>query len=423
MTVTFTTATVGTASVGASAPAVAGGGTVASKGVDTLALLAELVKLAETFQAQHPRGLAGVSDANGAPALGALAALVQAFSPDDMALALQGLRSKTQEGQLKTAQDGINITKVKLDAASAESLKKVEDWIAQSKEAAAKEKAAQIAGMAGSIAGFIAAVIAAVAAIALTVVTFGAAGPLAAAVLIGVVAMATIGLGAASVSLASNIRVSQGGEPINLAQMCMEAITASLISNGMSKDEAAKAGKVLSGLVGMMTMAFLVDPGFGAQMVTGISEMMGADAQQAAIIQAVFTAITAITVMVVMCVATGGAAISSAISGIAKTISAAGAIAQAAASAVSGVAGITQGSFNIAAAYDTRAADTIMADKERMSVFIAKFQQQMEEGREELKKVIEEIMEGMNLVSQMINSSAQNRSQIASNLSAKGPTI
>ena len=41
----------------------------------------------------------------------------------------------------------------------------------------------------------------------------------------------------------------------------------------------------------------------------------------------------------------------------------------------------------------------------------------------EIKKVLDQIMEGMNIVSQMINGAAQSRSQISANLAGKSQTI
>ncbi|MNW19730.1 hypothetical protein D3C71_2198490 [compost metagenome] len=54
---------------------------------------------------------------------------------------------------------------------------------------------------------------------------------------------------------------------------------------------------------------------------------------------------------------------------------------------------------------------------------IAKLQQQMEGDREDIKKVMDEIMEGMNIVSQMITSAHENRSQISARMTGKGMTI
>ena len=57
-----------------------------------------------------------------------------------------------------------------------------------------------------------------------------------------------------------------------------------------------------------------------------------------------------------------------------------------------------------------------IADKKVISALIVKLQKDMEDGKDEIKKVIDEIMESITLVSQMINSGAQNRAQIISNM-------
>ncbi len=79
--------------------------------------------------------------------------------------------------------------------------------------------------------------------------------------------------------------------------------------------------------------------------------------------------------------------------------------------------------MNVAIAHDKRDAEVIQADKKKIDAIIAKLQQQMEENREELKKVMDEMMEGMNIVTQMINAAGQSRAQISSNLTGKSQTI
>jgi hypothetical protein len=189
------------------------------------------------------------------------------------------------------------------------------------------------------------------------------------------------------------------------------------------KDKAEQAGKMMSGMIGLLSGAVLVDPAFAGQAFGGFAELVGADAMQAAIVTGVFTAVATIAVAAVMIIASGGTNAGAAIDGIAKTVMTAAKIGQAVAGITSGAAAVAQGGIGIAQAYDERDAATIQADKKLVDAIIAKLQKQMEEDREQIKKVMEEMMEGMNIVSQMIAGAAQSRSQITSNLAGKGQTI
>ncbi len=134
-------------------------------------------------------------------------------------------------------------------------------------------------------------------------------------------------------------------------------------------------------------------------------------------------ALMATVVAGVAAVATGGAAAGDAVNGIAKTVGTAAKIGQAVAGITAGATAVARGGVQIAKAHDERDAALAQADKKTIDGVIAKLQQQMEDDRAQMKKVLDEIMQGANLVSQMINAAGDSRTQIAAHLNGKGQMI
>ena len=380
--------------------------------VDSVKMMGELGKMAATLQATSPQGTSGVSNANGAPSIGGVQIN---FSPEDLAAALVVLQGKTQEAQLTTAKEGLSTNKKKLEEKNAQAMEKINKWIEDCQKAAAKEKSAGIFGWITKIAGFIAAAIAVVVAAVATVASAGAASPL--------LALAVIGLVGATISLASQISQAAGGPALELSTLLSKLCTKMLVGMGVPEEKAEQAGKMMSGLMGLMSGAVLVDPAFAGQAFGGFAELVGADATQAAIVSGVFTAVATIAIAVVMIVASGGTNVASAVEGISKTVLTGARIAQAAAGITGGVGAVAQGALNVGKAYDERSAATAQADKKLIDAMIMKLQKSMEDDREDVKKVIQEMMDGLNIVSQMIAGASNSRLQIASNLTGKGQTI
>ena len=385
-------------------------------GIDSATLLAEFQRLAATMSTQSPSGggVPGVSTSNGAPMIDG----VQVdFSAEDMAAALLVLQGKTQEAQLSTAKEGLMTSKKKLEDKNQQAMNKINEWIKKCEEAAAKEKAAGIFGWLVKIFSVLAAAIAVAVAAVATVASGGAAAPL--------LAMAIMAMVGAVMSLASQISQSAGGPPLELSTLMAKLCTKILEAFGVPKEDAEKFGKTMSGMAALVCPAVLImDPGFAGNLVGGFAEICGADKDQAAIVSAVVTAVAAIAVTIAMIVATGGMGAAAAVEGISKTIMTAGQIGQAVAGVASGASTITQGALNISKAGDEKAAGNIQADKKMIDAMIAKLQKMMEDDREEIKKVMQEIMDGIGIVTKMIAAAGDSRSQIAHNLSAgKAQTI
>lgn len=342
----------------------------------TLQEIATLAGTLKTLNAPANSGGNTITNASGAPQLDGVTVN---FSAEDMAAMLLVLQSKTQEAQLSTAKEGLNTNKKKLEDQNQRSMDKINDWIKKCEEQSAKEKAGGILNWFQKIFTAVAAAFAVVAAAVATVATGGAAAPL--------LALAVLSLASSAVSIASEVDKANGGKGFDHVTEWMDP--GSLIGKGMG--ELAKA--------------------------------FGADDQQAAIVSATFAVAATIAIMAVSVALTGGASASSQIGQMQKTILTAARVGQAVAGIVGGATQVAKGGVDIAIAHDQRDATLIQADKKKIDAIIAKLQKQMEEDREDIKKVLDEMMEGMNIVSKMINSAGESRAQISSNLSGKTQTI
>lgn len=348
--------------------------------LDPAQVLQEISNLAATLQASQATGSNGVgsggnsiTNANGAPQIDGVSLN---FSAEDMAAALVALQSKTQEAQANTAKQGIETSKKKLEDQNQRAMDKIKDWIKKCEEQSAKEKAGGILGWFKRIFTAIAAAFAVVAAAIATAATGGAAAP--------VLALAVLALASSVVDIASGI-------------------------------DKARGGKGFDHVLQYMDPGSLIGKGFGE-----LAKACGASDEQAAIVSATFAAVATIAIAVACVVITGGASVSDATQ---KFILAGARVGQAVAGIADGATQIAKGGVDIAVAADQKSADLIQADKKGIDAAIAKLQKQMEEGREDLKKVLDEMMEGMNIVSQMINAAGQSRAQLSANLASSKSLI
>lgn len=324
-----------------------------------------------------------ITNANGAPQLGAI---TLNFSPEDLAAALSVLQGKTQDAQMATAKEGLNTNSKKIEDQKQRNLDKIKEWTDKCKSADAKAKAGGILGWFKKIFTVVAAVFAVAAATIVTGVSAGAGAAL--------LALAVLGLASAVTGLASDIAKATGHKGFDHVLQWMDP--AALFGKGMS--ELAKA--------------------------------FGANETQAAIVATTFAIAGTIAILIASVALSGGSNVSSSIEklsqatqkmvGLALNVSRVG---QSVAGVAGGVTDVAQGSVNIVVAQDRRDASNIQADKKNIDAVIAKLQQQMEGDREDIKKVMDEIMEGMNIVSQMITSAHENRSQISARMTGKGMTI
>lgn len=376
---------------------------------NSVAMTQQMADMAKTLTTPPPGGTPGVTTNNGAPQLDGVT--IQ-FSPEDLAAALQVLQGKTADAQLKTAKEGLEGNRIKQQHAHAEAMKKIQEAIKAAEEASAKEKASGILGWIGKIAAFIAAVIGVVVAGALTAISGGAAAPL--------LAVATIGLVAATLTLASAISQAAGGPALEPSAWMPKLISSALQGMGVDKEKADAAGKMVSGVIGLATGLAVVDPALAGNTLEGFVKLVGGSDQAAAITGAVTTAIFGIGVAIALAVASGGTNIAGS---TAQTIKMVSAIVTGGINVAAGAAAVSAGGLNIAKAVDENRMNLAMADKKTFDAAIMKIAKNMEEDREELKKVIQQIQDGLQIVSQMMSAGAQNRDQISKNMAGKGSMI
>ena len=353
------------------------------------------------------------------------------FSAEDMALILTGIKNKTSEVQILNAKEGLTITKKKMDDLNANALDKIKTMIEAAEKTAKADKANLIMGWLGKVGGFLGAVLGVVLATAATIGTGGAAAPL--------LVLAAAGMVGATFALAGQISTATGGPPLDLASLAKLVVSKILNAaiDGMADAKGLKGSdraafkesnekfvtgfsQIIAGVAACSSLAVMAtEPALIGNMVGGIAMLAGADEAKVAIIAASSTAATALVVAactVVIAVATGGAAAGAAISGAMRAVTAVGQVVQAGMAIAQGALSISQGGVSIVKAKEQHKGDMAMVDKKTISAILVKLQKEMEEGKDEIKKVIDEIMESINLVSQMINSGAQNRAQINSNM-------
>lgn len=349
-------------------------------GLDTAALLKDITDVTALLNASGVSGKAGatggkgdgITNNNGAPAIDGVNLN---FSAEDLAAMLVALQSKTQEAQLKTAKEGIATNAKKMEDQNQQALTKIKDAAKKMEEASAKQKAGGILGWFKKIFTAVAAAFAVVAAAIATVATGGAAAPL--------LALAVLGLASSVVDIASAIDKERGGKGFDHVLQWMDPSS-------------------------------LIGKGFGE-----LAKAMGADEQQVAIVSATFAVVATIAIMVASVALTGGASTVSQLGDISKTILTASRIGQAVAGVATGATQAAKGGVDIAVAKDEKDVSLLQADKKSIDAILAKLQKQMEDQREDVKKVMDEMMEGMTAVSKMINAASESRSQLSANIASK----
>lgn len=355
--------------------------------------------------AQSP-GAALISNANGAPAIGNVT--VQ-FSAEDMAAVLLTLQGKTQDAQLRTAKEGLGVSRLKMEQQHKKSMEKIDQWIKKCESAASKSKIGKIFGWVSKIATFLASAIATAALAVATPFSAGATAPL--------LALSVISLVGSTMSLASAISQAAGGPSLEISSLMTKACSAFLKMVGVPEDKLEAASRVMAGAIGLAAGAtILADSQVLGNLAAGITQLSTNNETTAMIMGAVFSALAGIATAVFTTVATGGAGGAKAVSELTRSIPQAAKVAQHATGAIAGASSLVSGGLNVAVSFDEHAAATAQVDRQKFAALIAKLQAQMEEDHEEIKKVVQQIQEGYSVVSQMIASAGQSRSQITANL-------
>jgi len=383
-------------------------GQVQAGTIDPSKLMGELLKALQTTEGPDSKNVDGRKGPPGAPGL---EPPVNDFSADQLSLILAALNTKSQDAQMKTAKEGLEISKLQKDEMHKKAIEKIEEAARKAAEAASKNKLGSIFGWIGKIAAFVAAVVATVAAAVATVATGGAAAPL--------LALAVMGLVATGMDLANHIsqNMTPPGPEISMSKFMTDFATVILTDVcGMSKEDAKKFAPILA-----CVMATIVSPGAAAILApdlygnaaAAIAVAAGMNPDDAKWLAMAVTLAVTLVVAVAMVVASGGMNLAGS---AAKTAQMVGKITQAVGQGVSGVTNVAQGAIKIDAAHSTRDAELARASKKEFDAMIMVLAKQMEEEKERIKELLENLDQGMTMVSQMIASAGDTRLQQVKNI-------
>lgn len=333
----------------------------------------EVVTFSKDFQASFNQKTGNIiCNENGAPQLDDI---IISFSAEDMAAALLVLQNKTQQAQITTAQEGLKISKKKLEDQNQRAIEKIQEWTKKCQDAASKQKAHGIFGWIKKIASAVASLVGVVCAAIATVATGGAAAPL--------LALALLSFTSSCLSIASEI-------------------------------DKARGGKGFDHILEWMDPGSLVGKGVGA-----LAKKLGASENTASIISACAAVATTVAIIVASAIITGGGSAASQASNLSKLAGNAqkiGSIIEAGVGIATGAAQATESGIGISIAADYRDATKSQAEKHSIDANITRILQQMENEHNDIKKMLDEMMDGINIVNQMINSSSESHMRIAENL-------
>ncbi|WP_276807906.1 type III secretion system translocon subunit SctE [Castellaniella defragrans] len=354
-------------------------------------------------------------DKNGAPRIDTPN---QAFSANDMVDLLRSLRSKTQDEQLRTSQEGLESARIKAEKNTESQLEKIKEWVDKCKEAESKGSLGKIFGWIGKVFAVVASIVAVVAAAAATVATGGAAAPL--------LALAVVGAVSATITLASAISQECGGPEISFNSLVQNTVGRLLTEAcGVDPKEAENICKIVGGaLVIACPVMLAIEPSLLGNMAQGIAMMAGSDEKTAGYIGMALTIAASIGVGIAMAVLTGGSSVASTATQVSTkvmlaTLKTFNTVMAGTSAIVSGGTQIAQGGLNISKAQSEEQAQQAISDKKELEAIMIKLQKQMEEGREEMKKIIQQIEESTQAVSKMIAGTTDSMNQIAMNMGSR----
>ena len=343
----------------------------------------------------------------------ALDAPLMDCAPEDMITFIGAIIAKTQEGQMRTAREGIDVSQRKSEERHTAAMAKIKDWIQKTKDADSNSGPGGVFGWMKRIGGPAAAFIGLAVAIAATVATGGAGAPL----LLGVLALGIVG---SSMALASQIAMEAGyDQPLDVSYWLAKGYTAMLTEGfDVEGEDAVNGGKMLSGAIPILA---LIDPKILGNLAGGAAGFAGADETQTAIVEGTFAVVATVATMVVgMGAASKLGKAADAVDKLSKFekgaqgIATYGRVVQSSAAVSNGTASVGSGTIDAMKAGDQRDATLAQADKQAIQATIQRIQRLMEEEREALKKVMDEMANVTSVITAVLADSARTRSQIAS---------
>lgn len=380
----------------------------------------KMLEWLESTAKSQPEGSSGICDANGAPEIDGVTI---DFSAEDLADALRMLGTRNQEARLLTAKEGLENSKLQMAENRRMNIEKIEEYARKYVEA--NDKSQSIFSWISKAFAFLAAIVAVAVSAVATVASGGAVAP-------GLV-VACVALAAATISMASAISQECGGPPLELSSLLTQAVSALLVELGVSKEKADSIGKVTSGIIAIAATsggALFLDPAFLSNVLAGSMELGGVDPGTVATAAMGLTIATTLVIGIASAVLTMGAGSVSAIENVverttastvrvAQLVGKVGSLVQGAALVMSGAAAIGASVEGIKSEDAQCDADTILADKKRLEALTKALMVAMQADGDDLKKIIKEIEDSVQGISDLIAENAKSMSDITSNIGGR----
>jgi hypothetical protein len=431
---------------------------------------------AHTTQTQYVReestSAGSISNSNGSPCIGNP---ILPFAPADLAMVLAALTSKTKDAQMAAGVNGLQLSKIQMEAKSDEAIGKIKQWGVDSQAALDKAKEAVETSWWQDIGNAIGAVCLAVVAAPLAITGFGA--PLAAmAIGMAIDTCTTCENNTRALQDPPGKPVESFGNPLTQLVSCAvmgEWITVYDLKTQLAEEQDKPGGgdakrvkelqakieqvdakaSLITNVVSIVVnpMAMMVNPAMVGSIV-GDSMTIHLQAQLEAAINAnppdpakvqeirgqisevemyvnigVTIAIAAVTIACTLGSGTGAAVASvaktaattavQATSTISKVAITTAEVAGAAVSIASSANSIVVANIRLDGAESERDASLALAEVSKIDAKKLFIQQFMEDNQNQIKKLVQELMDNATVVSQMINSAGSTGTAMAVNLS------
>ena len=430
---------------------------------DFSALAADLKAMIGRYQkGANTGGTPGVNDARGAPEIEPS----ESFSLEELSEVLTALTNKTKENQINGYKADLTGGQEKIEQNTLKSKEKLDEWCSKCAEAANAQKVQSILGWVGAAVGLVASFVAVAVAVVVAIASAGAATPLVVAAVVGCVVAVGACVGsmvAMGCQIANEIGSATGADLklSGLSSLVKLALTEMLKAMGVDEKEADKAAKALRGVLAV-TPLILVDQSLAGDAVADMLESFGVSRDVTMWVGMAVTLATTFTIGLATAVLSFGAGLGSAATTAAKGTSAvasgASAVTKGAGTALDATAKVTktaaevakevskitkivgtviqallgftkgslqvaQGGAGVATAIYTREAEAKLEDKKRLEALRVALQALMNDGTEEIKKLIKEIDESLANLSDLINSSSESRSQLNASIGGGRVTV
>ena len=377
--------------------------------LDVDALIRNLVQLA------LKSGKDALEDANGAPGLEAPASSdafgVGSMTEDEMMFQLQQMRTTLMQKQIGGVSVTLNRAMNDTISRNKERTVKLLDQMAKAYKAMHPKHS--FWSWIVKIVSVVVAVVVVVAAAASALASGGLASPL--------LAIAVIGLAAATTALASQI----ANKPFSLASLVGEGFGKLLNQFGVKGGDADNIGKIIGGSLGVASIVgVLGDPSFASELIQGAMTLAHVKAETIAIVSAVVTVVCVIVAAAVAAKGSSGATASGGskyfsasttqlLGNMAKAAKALGAVT----AGVGGVIGGIETRSNAQTAHDAAMAQ---ADLQRATAESIQQQAVVDKLMKDLEKVMDLVKEAVGQMSDMVSSKAASRDAISQNLGSIG---